>query len=88
MAGKAPQRWRTTTEASINFDHNEYDRWSRLWLVHAFCHAIRKGIQGEEREELYCHFREMSRATGAKKPSEIQKAKALLGKRNTRCFLG
>ena len=31
----------------------------------------------KEWEELYCHYREMSRATGAKKPSESQKAKAL-----------
>ena len=36
-----------------------------------------KGIEGEEWEELYCHYRDTSKATGAKKPSESQKAKAL-----------
>ena len=42
-----------------------------------FCHAIYKGIEGKEWEEQYCHFRDMSKATGAKKPSESQKVKAL-----------
>ena len=36
-----------------------------------------KGIEGEDWEELYCHYRDVSKATGAKKPSESQKAKAL-----------
>ena len=39
--------------------------------------TLSKGIEGEEWEELFCHYREMSRATGAKKPSESHKAKAL-----------
>ena len=30
--------------------------------------------------ELYCHCREMSKATGAEKPSESQNAKALRAK--------
>ena len=34
---------------------------------HAFSQAIYKGIEGEEWEELYCHCRDMSKATGAKK---------------------
>ena len=37
---------------------------------HAFCQAIYNGIEGSEWEELYFHYREMSRAAG-------QKAKAL-----------
>ena len=36
-----------------------------------------KGVEGEEWEALYCHCRELKQATGAKKPSESQKAKAL-----------
>ena len=44
---------------------------------HAFHQANYKGFEGEELEELYCHYREMSKATGARKPSESQKAKAL-----------
>ena len=44
---------------------------------YAFCQAIYKGIEGNEQEELYCHFREMSKAAGARKPSETRKAKAL-----------
>ena len=66
-----------TLKAFINFDHIEYDRWGPLidadW--HAFCRAICK--EREEWEELYCHNRDMSKATGAWKPSESQKAKAL-----------
>ena len=34
-------------------------------------------IEESEWEELYFHYREMSKATGAQKPSESQKAKAL-----------
>ena len=44
---------------------------------HAFCHAISKGIGGSEWDELYHHYREMSKVAGARKPSESQKAKAL-----------
>ena len=60
----------------------EDDRW-RPPLVdadwHAFCQAIYKGVEGEEWEELLCPNREMSRATGAKKPSESQKSKSPVG---------
>ena len=38
---------------------------------------IYEGIEGDEWEELCCHHGEMSRAAGAKKPSESQNAKAL-----------
>ena len=34
-------------------------------------------IEGNEWEELYCHYRKMNRAVGAEKRSESQKAKAL-----------
>ena len=61
-----------TLKAFINIDHVEFDRWEPP-LVDAD-QAIYKGIEGEEWEELYCHYREMSRATGAKKPCESQKA--------------
>ena len=44
---------------------------------HAFCQAMYKGIEGEDWEELYEHFKEMSRAAGVKKPHESQKARAL-----------
>ena len=36
-----------------------------------------KEFEGRDWEELYCHYRDVSKATGAKKPSESQKAKAL-----------
>ena len=36
-----------------------------------------KEFEGEEWEELHCPYRDMSKATGAKKPSESQKAKFL-----------
>ena len=70
-----------TVKARINIDHVESGRWPPLvdadW--HAFCQAIYKGIGGSERSELYEHYREMSKATGAKKPCESQRARALLG---------
>ena len=34
---------------------------------HAFCQAMYKGIEGIECEELYHHYRGMSKAAGAKK---------------------
>ena len=44
---------------------------------HAFCQAIHEGIEGSEWEELYHRYRGMSKATGAKKPNESQRARAL-----------
>ena len=44
---------------------------------HAFCHAIYEGIEATEWAELYFNYRETSKAAGARKPSESQKAKAL-----------
>ena len=58
----------------------EFERWEPPLVVsdcYGFSQATSKGIEGEEWEELYCHHRDMSKATGAKKPSESQKAKAL-----------
>ena len=51
----------------------------RPWWTQIGTHFAKqlKGIEGSEWEELYHHYREMSRAAGAKKPSEIQKTKAL-----------
>ena len=40
-----------------------------------FLPSICKGIEGTEWEELYFHCRDISKATGAEKPSESQKAK-------------
>ena len=34
---------------------------------HAFCQEIDEGIEGSEWEELYNHYREMSKAAGASK---------------------
>ena len=68
-----------TLRAFINIDHIEFERWEPPLVDadwHAFSLAIYNGIEGEEWEELYCHCRDMSKATGAKKPSESQKANA------------
>ena len=43
---------------------------------YVFRQAIYKGIEGREWEELYHHYRDLSKAVGAKKPSESQKAEA------------
>ena len=44
---------------------------------HAFYQANYEGIEGSEWEELFYPFRELSKAAGAKKTSESQRAKAL-----------
>ena len=69
-----------TQKACINVDHI----YEKLWGPpsadadwHAFCQAIYKGVEGSEWRELYHHYRDLSKAAGAKKPSESQKAKAL-----------
>ena len=52
----------------------------RRWLMRTGMPSAKqstKELNGEEWEELYCHSREMSQATGAKKPSESQKTKAI-----------
>ena len=70
-----------TLKAFINIHHIEYDRWEPPLVDadwHAFCQAICKGIEGEEWEDLYCHYGETSKATGAKKPSASQKSKSPL----------
>ena len=38
-----------------------------------------KELKVREWEELYCHYRDMSKATGAKRPSESQEANAFWG---------
>ena len=43
---------------------------------YAFCQAVYKEIEGSEWEEVYHHYREMSKAFGAKKPRGSQKAQA------------
>ena len=65
----------------INIDHIEADRWGPPLVDadwHAFCQAIYEGIERSEWEELYEHYKEMSKAAGAKKPSENQRAKSYL----------
>ena len=37
---------------------------------HAFCQAVYEGIERREWEEVYFHYRFMSTASGARKPSE------------------
>ena len=61
-----------TQRAFINIEHIVFERW-RPPLVdaewHAFCQAIYKGVEGTERKNCD-HYRELSQAAGAKKPSE------------------
>ena len=44
---------------------------------YAFCQALYKGTEGEDCEEMYESYKEMSKAVEVKKPQEGQKAKAL-----------
>ena len=70
-----------TWKALMNVDHIEQERWGPPLVDadwYAFCQALYKGIEGEDREEMYeCH-REMSRAVGAKKPQEAPKSKSFV----------
>ena len=43
---------------------------------HAFCQAIYKGIEGSEWEELYFHYRDLSKAAGAKKKKNKRESKS------------
>ena len=64
-------------KACINVDHIVENRWGPPLVdtdSHAFCWAIYKGIEGRDFER---HYKEMSRAAGARKPNESQKARAL-----------
>ena len=69
-----------TLKACINVDHID-EQFLGPPLVdadwHAFCQAIYEGIEGNEWEELYRRCGEMSKAAGARQPSESRKAKAL-----------
>ena len=48
-----------------------------MLIAMPFCQAIYKGTEGEDWEELYEHYKDMSEAAGVKKPNEKQKAEAL-----------
>ena len=68
-----------TQKSCINVDHVAQERWGPPLVDadwHAFCQAIYKGTGGEDWEELYDCYKEMSRAAGVKKRSPM-KAKAL-----------
>ena len=45
---------------------------------HAFCHAMYQGIEGSEREELYFHYREMSKAARARKPRTRRRRNSMI----------
>ena len=64
-----------TLKACIHTDHVKENRWGPPLVDahwHAFCQAIDKGMEGGKWEEQNFHNREMSKAAGAKKPSESQ----------------
>ena len=69
-----------TSKALINVNHIEPER-SGPPLVdadwYAFCQALYRGIEGEDWEEMYESYKEMSGAVGVRKPQEAQKAKTL-----------
>ena len=55
------------------------ETWALSWLMLTggpFCQALRKGIEGEDREEMGDSCQVISRAVGAMKPQEARKAKA------------
>ena len=69
-----------TSKALINVNHIEPERWVPSLVDadwYAFCQALYKGIEGEDWEEMYESYKEMSRAVGVREPQDAQKAKAL-----------
>ena len=56
-----------TSKALINVDHIEQERLGPPLVDadwYAFCQALFKGIEGEDREEMYESYKEMNRAVG------------------------
>ena len=54
----------------------EPERWNPPLVDadgYAFCQALYKGIEGEDREEMFESYKEMSGAVGVRKPQEAQK---------------
>ena len=69
-----------TLNVCANVDHMERERWGPPWRITTgvpSCQALYEGIEGEDWEDTYFSYKEMSRAVGVKKPQEAQKAKAL-----------
>ena len=68
-----------TQKSCINVDHTAKERWGPPLVDadwHAFCQTIYKGIKGEDWEELYDCYKEMSRAARVKS-HDAQKAKSI-----------
>ena len=69
-----------TLKTYINVNHIEEERRGSPLVDHdwyAFCQALYEGTAGDDWEEMYESYNEMSRAVGVRKPREAQKAKAL-----------
>ena len=67
-------RWPSSTQTTLSLKERD-----RRWLMRTGVHSAKQiynGIEGKEWEEVYCHYRDVSKATDAKKPSESQNAKA------------
>ena len=68
-----------TLKAYIDVGLTKRERWGPPLVdadQYASCHALYKGIEGEDWEEMYDSYKAMSKALGVKKPQEAQKAKA------------
>ena len=66
------------SKALVNVNHIQQERWGPPlvdadWC--AFCQALYKGIEGEDWEDMYYSYKEMSRAVEVETPQEAQKAK-------------
>ena len=69
-----------TSKSWTDVNHIKPERWPLSWLMLTGMPSARrcaKASEGEDWEEMYESLKEMSRAVGAKKPQEAQKAKAL-----------
>ena len=69
-----------TSKALIEVNHIEPERRGPLLVDadwYAVCQALYKGIKGKDWKEMYDSYKVMSKAMGAKKPQEAQKAKGV-----------
>ena len=56
-----------TSKASKDVNHIESERWSPPLVDadwYAFCQALYKGVEGEDWEEMFDSYKEMSKALG------------------------
>ena len=71
-----------TSKALTDVNHIERERWGPPLVDadwYAFCHALYKGIEGKDWEEMYDSCKVTSKALGCKKAAGGSEGKSLVG---------